>query len=70
MANQFEVNDTTRDLYIEMHRKYPNHRDKVDMLWGKVSASLNLVCPVRLPSHKFTCRRRRWRSTKEENTTI
>ena len=40
MANQFEVNDTTRDLYIEMHRKYPNHRDKVDMLWGKVSVYL------------------------------
>ena len=35
---------------------------------GRLSASLNLVCAVRLPSLKFTCRRRRWRSTKEENT--
>ena len=37
---------------------------------GRLSASLNLVCTVRWPSLKFTCRRRRWRSTKEENTTI
>lgn len=40
MAKQFEVNDTTRDLYIEMHRKYPNQSDKVDMLWGKISVYL------------------------------
>jgi len=38
-------------------------------LLGRLSASLNLVCAVRLPRLKFTCRRRRWRSTKE-NTTI
>ena len=40
MTSLFDVNDTTRDLYTEMQRKYPNHRDKVDMLWGKVSAYL------------------------------
>ena len=40
MANLFEVHDPTRNLYIEMLQKYPNHRDKVDMLWGKVSVYL------------------------------
>lgn len=40
MTKLIDVNDTTRDLYIEMRRKYPNQSDKVDMLWGKVSAYL------------------------------
>ena len=40
MKNLFDGDDITRNLYIEMHRKYPNQGDKVDMLWGKVSAYL------------------------------
>lgn len=37
---------------------------------GRLSASLIGICAERLPPIKFTCRRPRWRSTKEENTTF
>jgi hypothetical protein len=57
-------------LDARQHKHSPHASSLDDYHAWRLSTSLIYACAVRLTSIKFTCRRRRWRSTKEENTTF
>jgi hypothetical protein len=66
-----EPSSACTTLLNARHYKHSPHAISLDVCYAwKLSASLTTVYAVRLPPIKFTCRRPRWRSTKEENTTF